>query len=31
MKRVFIFVCQVLEEIGRARARQRMNNRSWDY
>lgn len=31
MKRAFIFVYEVLQEIGRARAAQRINSRSWDY
>lgn len=31
MKRAFIFVYEVLQEIGRARAAQRINNRCWDY
>jgi hypothetical protein len=31
MKRFFTIVYEVLQEIGQARARQRLNYRSWDY
>jgi len=31
MKRFFTVVYGVLEEIGRARAAQRLSHRSWDY
>jgi hypothetical protein len=31
MKRWLTFVWEVLHEIGQARARQRLNYRSWDY
>lgn len=31
MKRIFTFLWEVLQDIGRYRARQRLNNRSWDY
>ncbi len=31
MKRIFSFIYEVLHEIGRARAAQRLNHRSWDY
>lgn len=31
MKRFFIMIYEVLEEISRARAAQRLNHRGWDY
>lgn len=31
MKRWLTFVWEVLQDIGQARARQRLNYRNWDY
>jgi hypothetical protein len=31
MKRFFTVIYEVLEEIGRARAAQRLGHRGWDY
>lgn len=31
MKQFFTAIYDILQEIGRARAAQRLNHRSWDY
>ena len=31
MKRVFDFIWEVLQEIGQARAQQRLGRQGWDY